>query len=251
MSEKDITTIIQHTKGYRFILGMCDRWITYHVRLDQPCYGELRKYKSTHKGDADWDENKPTDLYHPFPKGTPHKLWVGFYADILKEEAELIFMDPDSPWRSGVKNPGLIPSIRKEGYVSGLYTWTEINPTVLVQALRWVSRFGYCERDILPYLTGSELKTYQKILLRAWNKGTGSACNLFCKPEIVSPMMDITRFKDGNPKDKMCKRRLSARGDYKREGIEDLWRGDNEVLLPRVLPIDSSVEKMVAKLKEL
>jgi hypothetical protein len=63
-----------------FVLAMRndDGKIELYDRENQPCYGELRKYKSTHGDEATQPENRPGDLKHPFPVGKPEALAIGF-----------------------------------------------------------------------------------------------------------------------------------------------------------------------------
>lgn len=68
------------------------------VPRDQlPCWGELRKYKKTHGINATKNEDRPTDLHQPFPKGMPVALSIRL--DQLIKDKELVKeLWYDGPW---------------------------------------------------------------------------------------------------------------------------------------------------------
>lgn len=76
-----------------------------YYRYDEPCYGELRKYKSTHGNAATQSERKPTDLFSPFPfYGTPCQVTASFNSakENLKECTEFItYAVTKSPYSKG------------------------------------------------------------------------------------------------------------------------------------------------------
>lgn len=79
-----------------------------HERLAQPCYGEMRKYESTHAGDCTQPlDSKPGDLVKPFPKtGKPSGIIFAFNNECQiqtqpAEKTDLLFkgfFGEHSPW---------------------------------------------------------------------------------------------------------------------------------------------------------
>ncbi len=136
MSHRDSTRALIHfmmqkATGKTFILQMEDPRTSYETnanyslypRYSQPCYGELRKYSMTHPSECTQPDNeKPSDLYWPFPDGKPVGLGLPFwqfakdckslgaphwgyeYSVTLSEDTDTFikeFFTDDSPWRDG------------------------------------------------------------------------------------------------------------------------------------------------------
>lgn len=86
--------------GLRFTITM--RWKTgngfdtveIYSRANQPCYGELRQYKSTHPETCTGKEKKPTDLHSPFPTtGSVEDISAGFNASSgVMRDKEIAFL---------------------------------------------------------------------------------------------------------------------------------------------------------------
>lgn len=80
---EELKQAVRDGQGTNFTLAMRDDEtgeISLHRRYNQPCQGgEMRKYKTTHPDDCTRpDDRRPTDLRHPFPKGTPEAVGVRF-----------------------------------------------------------------------------------------------------------------------------------------------------------------------------
>lgn len=101
----------------------------FYERKDQPCWGELRSYN--YKADG---YSKPSDLHHPFPKGTPIGLaCVNFCSNPLwNQYFEWLFSEA-SPWGKCLNNP--IITYRDDIPVGVVFTNTKFDPTVMAQAL--------------------------------------------------------------------------------------------------------------------
>jgi len=145
-----------------------DEGYSVHYRLDQPCYGELRKYKMTHGTMCTRPESeKPDDLFNPFPKGVPHAVVIPFhdlYHDDGKSEGRKHFLEflvsEDSPWISGFGSPDKVEMIKKDEVYHGfILRDMHIDPTVMVQliwATRDISHSGTFDRLVADGLTSIE-----------------------------------------------------------------------------------------------
>lgn len=134
----------KHLEGICFALAMRneDGNIQIYERENQPCYGELRKYKSTHGDEATQDENRPGDLTKPFPKGKPEALAIRFdgWDKIRLTDEGVEFFDyllsDRSPFVRGFGGTGNIEwTPNREGIV---LLDLEIDPTVLVNMLKHI-----------------------------------------------------------------------------------------------------------------
>src|SRR5690606_4074909 len=74
-------------------------------RTGQPCYGEMRPYG---KGCDRPDDVRPTDLFSPFPDGTPVAVSLSMYSRQSSVESHdflNVILDKDkSPWRAALKD---------------------------------------------------------------------------------------------------------------------------------------------------
>ena len=138
----------QNTAYHFMIITEEDGKREFHERLQEPCYGGLRKYKATHGEEATDDHSKPGDLRHPFPKGEPVGLCVTFnsYDNKLSEEFERLvrfaFSD-QSPMIKGFLSSKNIEFTRhsKTNCISGVIVKsTDGDLTTLVNLLRIIHR---------------------------------------------------------------------------------------------------------------
>lgn len=135
---QQLTTLSTEMVGINFALTMQQkgRRVTLK-RQNQPCYGELRKYKKSHGEEytnpLPEDDYRPSDLHHPFPSGTPLALatsfrymrqgWSGHvgekvFFDCVKAREEIldfVFSD-QSPWRVGLGTGDIILTQTKETF---------------------------------------------------------------------------------------------------------------------------------------
>lgn len=128
----NFTLLMEEHVGIRHGTERTD--VTIHPRWNQPCYGELRKYKSTHPYECTQPKNeKPDDLWHPFPDGTPVAVGTKFlHKPSEASDALLRFVfSGRSPWLSGIGDPDLVLD-KKEHVVGVLMRDTRLDPTVLV-----------------------------------------------------------------------------------------------------------------------
>jgi hypothetical protein len=109
-------------------------------RVQQPCYGELRKYKETHGDGCTKPESKrPGDLFWPFPFGTPEALATGF--DGMSSRSHMYPMldylfSNESPFKKGfISAENIEWSANRSGIV---LLHTEFDPTVLVNLLKYI-----------------------------------------------------------------------------------------------------------------
>lgn len=116
-----------------------------YPRQSQPCYGELRKYEKTHKGECTQPENsKPGDLHSPFPNGTPEAIVIPFPRITPKSsDTDIVFramFSKDSPWYSGFNDVTFF--MTEKGFIGGVIIEdVKIDTTVLVNCLKTMQNF--------------------------------------------------------------------------------------------------------------
>lgn len=105
-------------------------------RFGEPCYGGLRKYKDTHP-DATLNEDKPGDLYHPFPQGTPLGVMFIWRGNLTKNPLFNYLVSNDSPWKKGFSSHEeliiRVMEIANGSKVTAMVvTNSDVDPTVMV-----------------------------------------------------------------------------------------------------------------------
>ena len=150
-----IDTGALHAKMIKFILSRqnddidyalvmkVDEGYNFHYRLEQPCYGELRKYSMTHGTMCTRPESeKPDDLYFPFPKGIPYAIAVPFNHALHSTSRDnylRALVSEDSPWISGFGSPDSVEFIEKNGHLTGfILKDMHVDHTVMV-SLIWAT----------------------------------------------------------------------------------------------------------------
>lgn len=151
-----------------FCLAMLDeetKVVNIYTRDVQPCYGELRKYLKSHGNEytdpEPHDDYRPTDLFSPFPEGTPvglavftpwnkKKEWaIGFGSNRkvfptksgMEEDYLSFVFSKDSPWANGMPESGVDIARDADGHPRLLvFNDLDVDPTVLVNALNMVVR---------------------------------------------------------------------------------------------------------------
>lgn len=87
-------TAKKNVGAYAYCLAMQDEKgdVTFHERMQQPCYGEMRIYNK-----GGW---KPGDLHHPFPSGNPIGVSVNLtgFSSLKKNPSWSFVTGKDSLW---------------------------------------------------------------------------------------------------------------------------------------------------------
>ncbi len=122
---KDWLKNTTHSLSFLIIVHQ-DNTIGHFSRIDQPCWGELR----THYNDID----KPGDLHHPFPKGTPIALAVRYSLDHSLPFTKWLIQK--SPWSSLFTDE--VEFYPKNSAISTgiIFKDTKFDPTLLVSFLK-------------------------------------------------------------------------------------------------------------------
>lgn len=193
-------------------------------RIGRPCYGELRKYESTHRGDCTQPKNsKPGDLTgNNFPDGTPTSLALyrgGF--NVPREVQDFLFSD-ESPWVRGFGGSSNVENHDK--FV--LLKDTEFDPTVLVNLLKSLqnsqwhgqpSNLKNMEDLKKAYLIN--MLSNGNIMPRAWY-----GFNTY----FVAPNFSMKRYFNQNPMD-VTGGTLKDRVDYNRSELHMTFYTDKSM----------------------
>jgi hypothetical protein len=148
----------QNHGGYSYIIiTEEDGQRKFHKRINEPCYGGLRKYKSVHNEEATDDHDKPGDLHKHFPKGEPvglsiawgichsydprtYKSIKGPYPPEFERLVKFAFSN-SSPMVKGFLDENVIEFTHKDGNINGgLIKATDGDPTTLVNLFRIIHR---------------------------------------------------------------------------------------------------------------
>lgn len=202
-----------------------------HVRNNQPCYGEMRKYKVTHGSACTQPEDKrPSDLHHPFPEGTPMAIGVhwGTTISVARETARFLFNPITSPWKVGFKKPEIIENSHILHGVS--FYDTAFDPTVFVHALkifRSVSVFNYPSYTVFREIG---LEPYEAVIASQifGSYRPTSTFAPFYTTGSFTPHFSVKRFKDKNPVD-LTGGTLRQRFDYNRKKLSFIFDDENGI----------------------
>jgi hypothetical protein len=207
-----------------------------HIRNNQPCYGELRKYESTHPGECTQSiDIRPGDLRAPFPAGTP----TGFYFDFSPrttsgkrdERSNKLFeafFNEESPWFAGFKD--YLFERDNNNIIIGVHLpRADVDPTVLVNLLRNV-RTNLGEARLVEFIKMISLGLTNNEALAvlcnngglAIERGVGNPY-YYDNPKIFS----ARRFFQQTPND-LSGGFLSQRVDYNRKLMQDVFLGTAE-----------------------
>jgi len=208
---------------------------SFHPRFNQPCFGELRKYESTHPKDCTQPENgKPGDLHWPFPDGRPVSLAIQIprYNGLNPSEERTTFLkgffeNPLNPWLSGflgAKNVELF--LDKSGEVTGfLLKSLAFDPTVFVNMMFFLSDLGGKSlKDIekLKSLGLTDNEAYLFLVLNNHGIDEIYQSNSYHFAERTDPK----KFLSGTPND-LTGGTLADRFDYNRTDIHDVFATDD------------------------
>lgn len=195
-----------------------------HIRQSQPCYGELRKYESTHKGDCTQPGNyKPGDLYYPFPNGTPVRLLIkNLYPSLERNLVCEIFFSEESPWIRGFNSVEFIKD--DKGVIKGFdLKDTKIDTTVLVNLLKHLDS---CKAPSLEKYLKSGLTPKESMAIIAMNGGFDIEQSINPPYYYISPkVFSAKRFFSQNPVD-LTGGTLFDRVDYNRTSMQDVFLGN-------------------------
>jgi hypothetical protein len=238
--------------GICFTLAMRgeDQKIILYKREHQPCYGELRKYKKIHDAEATQPENRPGDLNHPFPEGTPEALSIGLsdwrnyeWLDGKQVTTSLVpknqkffdyILSDESPFVKGfggAKN--IVWNKKKFGFV---LLDLSVDPTVLVNLLKYMQTIHHRRDGDLHKTSFDDLVelglTNQEAFLATY------LCNFthdYPGPKLdevydyVFPLKaDLQRIFDQNPVD-LTGGTLRDRFDYSRKNLHKIFWSDTGV----------------------
>lgn len=221
-------------KGISYILTMDgDR---HYIRQGQPCYGELRKYEKTHRGECTQPGNqKPTDLRNPFPEGTPTGLVIPFtnyfevlYPTLAEGEANSLFetmFSVDSPWARGFGKE--ISFVKKNNSINAVkFSDLSLDSTILVNSFKVMQGLIGKVRDFNDLLTIG-MDRYEALLVLMLNGVSPKLGVSATDSYSVNPSFSFKRFFNREPND-LTGGYLSERVDYNRTNMADVFNGGTD-----------------------
>ena len=202
---------------------------SFHYRLGQPCYGELRKYQLTHGTLCTRPESeKPDDLFWPFPEGVPYAVAVPFYNSKRSDSRDnylRALVNADSPWISGFGSPEDVEFLEKEGHLTGFILKNmHVDPTVMVHLI-WATCYvqgaegydklladGFSSKEALAIL----------VMNSAWNP-----YSQICEQNDYNfgSRLSLKRFFGQRPRD-FSGGKFDEGYDYNRRMIQDIFYSD-------------------------
>lgn len=234
-----------------------------HTRVNQPCYGEMRKYG---KGSTRPEDYKPGDLHDPFPAGTPIAIGAPFYQydsltayrkEQYAEDRERLFdyvFSAPSPWRHITgKAERLISSSRTAGCV---ITDTNVDPTAMVQFFMTVKNVL---RNAAPQFAGLVEMGVPELdaLLTAVTVSTGGMYGQPVTAQLkstdsytLSTALDIRRFANGDIDTSLSNSKTFRDGeDYNRPKLHHVF-GNSGSFLPKLRGIIPGVIQKYSKVED-
>lgn len=211
--------------AYTILMRNEDESLTLHVRSAIPCYGELRKYRSTHGDEATQPEDRPGDLYWPFPTGTPVAIGVKFdqrkgrqHSLVQNDIARMI--SNDSPWRRGFGSQNDV--IQTENGL--IFKNTEIDPTVLVHMLKVIQGITHQQYD--QFFGGArDIGFFEYLFIRsAFTPITLTRLSTFTNTYVWNIQFDAKGYLSGDSND-LTGGTLKNRFDYSRAHLQDVFKG--------------------------
>lgn len=204
--------------------------LTIVERPSNPCYGYLRKYRSTHGETATQPEHKPGDLHYPFPDGEPVALAIPFYAS--PEQIPLLdfIWGPQSPWINGFGSPdNVVRTYNDMKAITGIIlTNTDVDPTVMVNLLKMSKSRLH-----------SVYQKWNKLLLEGLSEFEALACCTLDGHNFIPSGADTYMFptkanlkgmKEGKTND-FSGGTFRKRFDYSRKNIQDIFADKNGITL--------------------
>lgn len=245
--------------GYQYILAMDqDGQEVVVERTGEPCYGGLRKYKSTHGEDCTQKETyKPGDLNKPFPEGIP--LAVGFPLTASAETLPIVnyLWSDKSPFRKGFSSEkDLLRVEDAKGTLQGFVLLeTDVDPTVMVNLAKITRVYvgGLAAKfNTLVKEGATELEAW---IACALGGGTMSISAINTNTYMFPALASIRRIKEADPRD-VTGGTFKKRFDYNRKDIQDIFSAHNEtgkpdekekpVIFPKVLKELAAEKKLAA-----
>jgi len=209
----------------------------HYVRERQPCYGELRKYESTHPGECTQPVNsKPGDLKNPFPEGTPTSLIVPFGQTIRDyymvenlSDTDVIFesmFSENSPWVKGFGTHWEF--VKKDNHIYGVkFSDLGLDTTILVNSFKTLNGLfaKYKEFNELLDMGMTPNEVLCILMLNGINPRLGvSQGDAYC----VNSNFSFKRFFNKIPND-LTGGFLKDRVDYNRTQMADVFKSDTTV----------------------
>lgn len=211
--------------AYTILVRNEDESLTLHVRSAIPCYGELRKYKSTHGDEATQPEDRPGDLHWPFPEGTPVAIGVKFdqregcqHSLVQNDIARMI--SDDSPWRRGFGSQDDVIQT-KNGLI---FKNTEIDPTVLVHMLKVIQGIPLQQYD--QFFGGvRDIGFFEYLFIRsAICPVTQTRLSTHTNAYVWNIQFDAKKYLSGDSND-LTGGTLKNRFDYSRAHLQNVFKG--------------------------
>jgi hypothetical protein len=208
----------KHVKNqYCFCIAVQDAEgkITFHSRLHQPCWGELR----THYNDIE----KPGDLHDPFPEGTPIGIAASFQEKNTSEWHKFI-TGPQSPWSSLFSNGAVVPSYHNDTITGVIVLDTHIDPTLFVHFLLWSAG---CHNFNLFLNMGVDPFTSFLLARFLYINGAYYSIRMISQTEEykLSPRLNIPRLYTSQPHI-LTDADFYNRGAYNRKRIQNIFKGN-------------------------
>ncbi len=203
-----------------------------YKRQDQPCWGELR----THYDDL----RKPSDLYYPFPYGTPVGIGInsnasydwGFHDKEAFTEWINWSTSSFSPWTSGFKSPKILGT-------NLIICNTHIDPTVMVNMLLQLTHKSETIRHWYKLVTKWNFDPKDAFLLAYGIYNLSGDGSLSPIPHLSNTYsfwnsVDLRRWYNKNPRQLTEENKtLYQRGAYERPNnaaiFKGKWRIDREL----------------------
>lgn len=229
--------------------------IHFHERIDQPCYGEMRKYSMTapvydydedeyidpvplHSDCTQPDDERPDDLEHPFPDGTPMAVCAllknsfvpnwnekeGFYDEGKKwfrEYTEFMF-GSDSPWLQQVDTRSVELIYEDEMPIGVIFYDTDLDPTVLVNLLNCHKIMSWKMFKVCRENGGSLLSSTYFAMTLQYNGMVNHSFGYYYPAKL-----DVSRFCNGQPRD-FTGGTLENRFDYSRQELHSIFATDED-----------------------
>lgn len=221
----ELTKFLKWADGIAFCLVMRNKSgeLRLRPRMNQPCWGELRKYKSTHGEEATKEEHRPSDLRHPFPKGIPEALAI--HVGIENSLTEFLWSD-ESPWVRGFGSTKNYIKVKRGVILKD----TNIDPTVLVNLLK--NSGDYRQSNLFDILTARGLTPLEAvfpcIFTGIWQEYIYT--KIIPSPDTYTNAMtiDVDRVLTQNPHD-LTGGTLRDRFDYERKDLHKLFHNPKGV----------------------
>lgn len=213
-------------KGTTLISKGRPEFTDFHIvpRDSLPCWGELRRYKSSHKDCTRPEDSRPHDLFQPFPDGTPYGIVIGMrnwfnhnkYTDVIRR------VITEGPWKSilGDKVEVTDDYISITSYNTGLNGGLKLDSTVLVSLLAFIGRINDWFVQTLSFLPLEEAIASQMHVCNRPEYGVSSNPYYFARisPRRIS-QDDPRMLSEGSMKDLF---------DYNRKRLQDVFGADQD-----------------------